>query len=59
MWVGSIEGDSVVKVDPATNQVIGSIPVGEGPRSIVIVDNSLWVAEFEDGQDARIEPEPA
>src|SRR5919109_349064 len=46
VWVSvaSAGSGSIVRVDPRTNEVVGSpIAVGEGPGPAVFVDGSLWV----------------
>ena len=52
--MGSIEADSIYRVDPATNAVTGEIPIGGGPRSMAPAAGDLWVCLFDDNAVARI-----
>lgn len=47
---------SVVAVDPATNRVVASIPVGSKPASIAAGDGEVWVGDARDGTLTRIDP---
>lgn len=47
---------SLMRVDPATGQVIATIPVGRGPGAIVTSPGAVWVANYEDGTVTKIDP---
>ena len=49
---------SVVRIDPASNSVTTSIPVGRGPAGIAVGLGSVWVANSVDGTVSRIDPRP-
>ena len=47
---------AVVRIDPATNSVTTTIPVGRGPTGIAVGLGSVWVANSRDGTVSRIDP---
>jgi YVTN family beta-propeller protein len=47
--------NSVAIIDPASNQIVADVPVGERPVGIAAGDGSLWVANAEDGTVSRID----
>jgi YVTN family beta-propeller protein len=49
--------DTLVRIDPATNEVAESIPVGPGASSVTVGDGYLWVTSYEDRTLWRIDPE--
>ncbi len=60
VWVGSIEGRSVVRVAPGeggaeAEAAVSTIKVGRTPQAIALGDGSLWVAAFDDGTIWRID----
>jgi virginiamycin B lyase len=55
VWASSIRDRVVAKIDAGTNEVIGVVQVGGGPRDVVLVDGSLWVAEFDEGNVAKVD----
>ena len=44
-------------IDPATNSVVASIPVGTKPVAIAAGSGSVWVGDARDGTIARVDPE--
>jgi DNA-binding SARP family transcriptional activator len=44
-------------IDPATNRVVASIPVGSKPVTIAAGEGSLWVGDARDGTITRVDPE--
>ncbi len=40
--------NSVGIIDPATNKVVGHLPVGRRPDSVAVGENSVWVANLDD-----------
>ena len=49
--------DTLVRIDPATNEVVESIPVGPEASSVTVGDGYLWVTSYEDRTLWRIDPE--
>ena len=49
--------NSVGIIDPATNKVVGHLPVGRRPDSVAVGENSVWVANLDDKTLMRIDPE--
>src|SRR5947209_2827321 len=57
VWVVSGEDDLLRRIDPATNAVVNSIPVGCCFfHSIAYGDGSVWVSNFTDNTVQRINP---
>ena len=48
--------DSVGIIDPATNNVVGHVPVGRRPDSVAVGEDSVWVANLDDKTLSRIDP---
>lgn len=58
VWVGSIEGRSIVRVVPAEEGAeaeVTTVKVGRTPQAIALGGGSLWVAAFDDGTIWRID----
>jgi class 3 adenylate cyclase/DNA-binding beta-propeller fold protein YncE len=47
---------AVAVVDPDTNRVVASIPVGSKPVTITAGDGAVWVGDVKDGTVTRIDP---
>ncbi|MCE9586471.1 hypothetical protein K8R04_04105 [Candidatus Uhrbacteria bacterium] len=60
IWVtetGTFPSSSVVrKVDPVTNSLVASVPVGVNPYGIAFDGKYLWVANSTDGTLSKIDP---
>jgi YVTN family beta-propeller protein len=62
VWVANRRDGTVSVIDPATNRVqvtipaSGSGPVGPGGPGLVFASGSLWVANYDQRQVARVEP---
>jgi len=56
VWVTNQLGDSVSRIDPATNRVVETITVGRGPVGIAVGLGAVWVANSLDGTVSRIDP---
>ena len=52
VWVTDKERSIVVRIDPATNAVVGSFPAGRGAFAMTRMGNSVWVTSFA-GSDVR------
>jgi DNA-binding beta-propeller fold protein YncE len=58
VWVGSIEGRSIVRVVPSgegAEPEVTTVKVGRTPQAIAVGDGSLWVAAFDDGTISRVD----
>ena len=57
VWVGSIEGRSIVRVEPdeGGDPEVSTVKVGRTPQAIALGNDSLWVAAFDDGTIWRID----
>ena len=58
VWVGSIEGSSIVRIVPGgegDEAEVTDVKVGRTPQAIALGDGSLWVAAFDDGTIWRID----
>jgi YVTN family beta-propeller protein len=56
VWVATNDG-SVLRIDPATNQVTDTIEVTRSPKQIILGGGSLWVADARDPVIARVDPD--
>ena len=52
-----VRPDSLVEIDPVTNRVVSSTPVGRAPDRIAATEDALWVANVEDRTVARVSRE--
>ena len=50
----SAVANSLVEIDPATNQIVSVTPVGRGPGSIATTGDAIWVANAHDRTVARV-----
>jgi YVTN family beta-propeller protein len=50
-----VRPNGVGAIDPASNKLVQSIPVGEYPQDLVVDDGSVWVANAGDHTVSRIE----
>ena len=46
----------LVRIDPATNAVAETIPVGNGPNAVAVAPTGVWVTNRGDGTVWRIDP---
>jgi len=57
VWVSKIDSGSVLRIEPATNEVVATIKVGSHPElGIGIGLGSVWVADTKDGSLTQIDP---
>jgi virginiamycin B lyase len=58
VWVGIPNTEAVVRIDPATNKVVATIPVTTSPcGGITATDDAVWVSScFDDEKVIRIDP---
>lgn len=52
----TLAGNSVVVIDPATNTVVGEVPVGGRPSAVAVGEGSVWVGNRDDDTLLRIDP---
>jgi virginiamycin B lyase len=56
VWVLTPADNNVVRIDPATNQVVATIPVGRAPSGLAVGAGAVWVSRHSDGAVVRIDP---
>jgi len=56
VWETDFENNVLVRVDPVTDTMIATIPVGSAPEGVAVTDGSVWVAEEHDGAVTRLDP---
>jgi YVTN family beta-propeller protein len=49
-------GGRLVRIDPASNRVLSSVSVGDGPEGVAVGSGRVWVASFRDGSLWRVDP---
>jgi peptide/nickel transport system substrate-binding protein len=57
VWVADTGDNAVVRIDPSTQAVITTIPVGDNPLGIAVGAGSVWVANSGNGTVSRIDPQ--
>ena len=58
VWQTDFDSDTLLRIDPATNTVAATIPLGQdaAPEGVAVVDGAVWVAEHHQGTVVRIDP---
>jgi YVTN family beta-propeller protein len=56
LWASERAAGRVVRIDPASGQVVASTQVGNGPTGIAFGDGAAWVANSLDGTVSRVDP---
>ena len=56
MWVANDLDSTVTRIDPGTNGVRATIPVGDGPNGIAVAGGVVWVSNEITGSLTRIDP---
>jgi peptide/nickel transport system substrate-binding protein len=56
VWVVNSLDDTVMRINPDMNSIVGTTEVEDGPSGIAIVQEIVWVANEADGTLSRIEP---
>src|SRR5215211_658047 len=56
VWVLTPADNRVVRIDPATNQVVATIGVGRAPSGLAVGAGGVWVSRRSDGAVVRIDP---
>jgi virginiamycin B lyase len=58
VWISDYASNSVVRIDPKTNQVAAVLPVGRGPCAAhMVAFGSLWVPLCGDNKLVRVDPD--
>lgn len=57
LWLLDYLGGGVLRVDPASLEVVETIPTGRGPTGIAADANGLWVAHVLDGRLVQVLPD--
>jgi YVTN family beta-propeller protein len=52
----NVAPNSVAVIDPASNKVVGSVPVGVRPSAVTVGGGAVWVANLEDETLSRLDP---
>jgi len=56
VWVGKGDTKSLVRIDPATDRVLATIPVGVEPWYIVASDTAVWLSDWRANTVVRVDP---
>jgi YVTN family beta-propeller protein len=56
VWVANTQNDSVSRIDPGTNGVTTTIPVGDSPAGLAVTEDAVWVTNTVGGTISRIDP---
>lgn len=57
IWVTSSNAGLVTAIDPGSNSVVGSIPVGDQPSDVVVLDGYVYVISYSEQTLRKIDPE--
>jgi YVTN family beta-propeller protein len=55
--LASLNADSLGIIDPATNRLVGEVPVGARPAGNAYAGRALWIANLDDGTVSRVDPD--
>jgi DNA-binding beta-propeller fold protein YncE len=56
VWVANGEEQTLVRIDPETNAVVGEpIRIGRGAQAMGIGEGAVWVGHYADGTVSRID----
>jgi DNA-binding beta-propeller fold protein YncE len=50
------QGGRLLRIDPASNRVTASMPVGDGPAAVAVGSGRVWVASYRDGTLWQLDP---
>ena len=56
LWVADAIGEEILEIDPSTNAIVRSIPLGLAPDAIAVGAGSVWVGSTLDRTVWRIDP---
>jgi YVTN family beta-propeller protein len=57
VWVHNGDDGTLLRIDPRTNTVVATIPVGRGQGGVAIGQGAVWVANPKDGTVSRVNPQ--
>jgi streptogramin lyase len=57
VWVHVIDAASVIRIDPQTNKVVATIPVGQGTGDVALEGGFVWVLNRADSTISKIDPQ--
>jgi DNA-binding beta-propeller fold protein YncE len=57
VWVHNGAAGVLVRVDPRTNAVVATIPVGHGEGGVALGDGAVWVVNPVEGTVVRVDPQ--
>jgi DNA-binding beta-propeller fold protein YncE len=57
IWVHNGDTGNLLRIDPQSNKVVATIPVGIGAGQVAIGDGAIWVATVTTGEVARVDPQ--
>jgi DNA-binding beta-propeller fold protein YncE len=55
VWAGIFSTDSADRIDPETNEVVESVPLGIDPYGLVVTGTDIWATDFEEGLIVRVD----
>lgn len=55
VWV-SDKGDSLVRIDPASNRIVATIHTGMALGAVAVADGVVWVVDTQEGRVRAIDP---
>jgi virginiamycin B lyase len=56
VWAGKGDTRSLVRIDPDTDRVVATIPIGVDPWFIAASDVAVWVSDWRAGTVVRVDP---
>ena len=56
VWAGKGDTKSLVRIDPASDRVLATIPVGVEPWYIVASDTAVWLSDWRTNTVVRVDP---
>ena len=56
VWAGKGDTKSLVRIDPASDRVVATIPVGIEPWYIVASDTAVWLSDWRTNTVVRVDP---
>jgi YVTN family beta-propeller protein len=54
--IAPAQGGRLLRIDPASNRVTASVPVGDGPAAVAVGSGRVWVASYRDGSLWQFDP---
>lgn len=53
--LGTLSGESLVAIDPATNKLVAEVPVGATPTNVAVGAGAVWVLNADDQTISRVD----